>query len=156
MPEERVVLKDEAHAPVARRYVRHVGAVKENPAGGFRFKTRDDSEERRLPGAGWSEKRRHLARFNGERNVLQNRRAAEGFLNAVDLNAHDGRFFVRWFPALEHSGSAAALKLLFDEERKNRKKRQSGRSRKGADGVVVLLEEFNLKGQRHRFTPDAP
>src|SRR5206468_6687842 len=55
LPEERVVLEDEADVPLADRDVGHVLAGIAHRAGVRRLEAGDDAEERRLAGAGRTE-----------------------------------------------------------------------------------------------------
>ena len=87
--EQRIVLKHEAHAPVARVHVADVGAVEAQLAAALAFQPGNDAQQRGLAGTGRPEQRHHLAGSNIERDIVQYLGATEGLVDAVNLNAHD-------------------------------------------------------------------
>ena len=71
VPEERVVLEDEADAAIAGGAVGRVLAVEKNGAGIGEFQPGDDAQQRRLAGAGRAEQRHQLARGNRQIDLVE-------------------------------------------------------------------------------------
>ena len=86
--EERVVLKHEPDAALARLPVRRVLAVEQHAALVGRFEPGNDAQQRRLAAARRAEQRHELARAHLEADVAQGREAAERLADVPDVYAH--------------------------------------------------------------------
>src|SRR5262249_55318406 len=89
MPEERVVLEDEADVPLAHRRVGHVlvGVADGARVGGL--EPGDDAEERRLAGAGRAEEREQRAARDLERHIVEGHEVPEALGHVLGGDAHD-------------------------------------------------------------------
>ena len=90
VPEEGVVLEDEAHLALARGHVRHVVAVEEHPAAARvgELEAGDDPQERRLARARGAEERHELALGHVQVDAVEGGVRPELLADAVGLDAH--------------------------------------------------------------------
>ena len=89
--EQRIVLEDEPHTPVARSLPSNVPARRraQRLAGsGPDFQAGDDAQERSLSRAGWPQQRHQFAIVHIQAHVAQRDEAPEGLGNPLDRDAH--------------------------------------------------------------------
>jgi hypothetical protein len=87
MLEQRVILENEADAPLLHREIGRVFLTKINRAAVGRVESRDDAQQRRLARARGAKQRDKFAGSYIERDVAQRRIGAEILLDALDANA---------------------------------------------------------------------
>jgi len=90
--EQRVMLKDEADVALAGMHAGRVVAVKGDRAGVRRLEAGDDTEQRRLAGAGRPEQRQQLAGVDLEVDAVDGDKIAEALGDAGQLDAHAAPF----------------------------------------------------------------
>src|SRR5438093_7098737 len=88
VPEERVVLEDEAHVALYDRRVGHVLVVVADGARVGDLEAGDDAEQRRLPRAGGAEERQQRAARHLEAHLVESDERPEGLRHALDRDAH--------------------------------------------------------------------
>ena len=86
--EQRVVLKDEAHAAFARRHVGRVLPVEQHRAAVGLLQPRDDAQQRGLARARRPQQRHQFARRDVEVQVVAHGDRAEALGQVADFNAH--------------------------------------------------------------------
>ena len=89
VPEERVVLEDEAHLALARIAQDHVLAGEPNLAAIGDFEPGQDPEQGRLARPGRTEERAELALHDVEADAMEGGVGSEGLGQIADLDAHD-------------------------------------------------------------------
>src|SRR3989442_9958575 len=95
VPEERVVLEDEAHVTLGRRRVGHVLVGVADGARVGDLQAGDDAEQRRLPRAGGAEERQQRAARHLEAHLVESDERPEGLRHALDRDAHASPRWVR-------------------------------------------------------------
>ena len=88
VPEERVVLEDEADATALRGLARGVDAVEVHATLLGRLQAADDAQQRRLARSGRPQQRDQLAGLHGEIDAIERRVRAEAVRDALHLDAH--------------------------------------------------------------------
>ena len=88
MPEERVVLKDEADAAVAGVAMGGVLAIEQNGPGIGEFQAGDDAQKRRLPRSRRSQQRHQFTRWNLQINVVERGKLSELLGDIFGFDAH--------------------------------------------------------------------
>ena len=91
MPEQRVVLKDEAYAALPRRHVRDVFAMQRNAPMIDARESGDRSQQRALAAAARTEQHEELAFGDVDRDVVDDRGALIPFGNLIEGNGHRAR-----------------------------------------------------------------
>src|SRR5438093_1752457 len=88
MPEERVVLEDEAHVALGHGRVGHVLVVVADGARVGRFEAGDDAQQRRFPRAGGAEEGQQSAARDLEADLAERDERAEALRHPLDRDAH--------------------------------------------------------------------
>jgi hypothetical protein len=88
VPEERVVLEDEADASLARVAIGGVLVLEDDRAAIGALEPRDDAQERRLARARRPEQRDELAGIDGKADVVDRGETAEGLGDVANLDTH--------------------------------------------------------------------
>ena len=154
MPEQGVVLEDEADAPLLDRERASVLAVEGERALAHRLEPGDEAQERGLARAGRSEQRQKLARRDGEVDGIESPMGAEAFRDAADLDARAAHrrdppsVPAASVPLLAERGADAPFESGFEAERDQRQKGEEGRQSEGSPDVVLIVEDLHLKRDR--------
>src|SRR5262249_27340248 len=89
VPEQRVVLEDEADVAVARRPARHLFLFVEDLSGVGGLQAGDDAQQRRLPRARRAQERQQTASRRLDAYMLEGDERAEALRDSLDGDAHD-------------------------------------------------------------------
>jgi hypothetical protein len=83
-----IVLEDHCQITMLRRNIVNALVVDENIAGGDLFETRQHSQCRRLPTAGWTKQHDKLAVLYGQREIVDHRLVAKRLGHIFEFNRH--------------------------------------------------------------------
>src|SRR5690606_7746870 len=94
VPEQRVMLEHETHAPVADVQVCSVPAMEADTATVRLFQPGDDAQQGRLARAGRPQQRCQLTIIEGETDVINGDKITETLVDLIDFNTHGS--LVQW------------------------------------------------------------
>ena len=146
VPEQRVVLKDEAHVPLARRLIGDVLSIELNASAIGEFETGNDPQQRGLARTRRPQQRDELPIRNFQIDVLERGEMSEIFANAAYADAHRicSVSLADW---AANCCAAFHSTMLLTNERREGQQGQQRRHRKCRDELVVVVENFDV--QRH-------